>query len=289
MPQQQSPFEEKWPQVFPYEPDRFYEHVDPYGQGEKLRPGPPRRRPHSLRNLIIAIVMVLALMLGAGAMYYSVHVTPPHHVDTIEAKPLPMKTSSYAGTRLDFFGSNSDVHIHTGNTSKVQLITSNDISVGSIVDHGVITMEQMYAGRPGYDLSNIGYIGLVVPKNMPITIGMGKLSVTSVEVEGVISKLNISIANGDINIKDSTLLDGSSLTTNEGSIHFNGSLDLMGKYAFLTVSGDIDARLTDGREVNVSTSTESGKVNNHLSSTKNPNAATLTINTTSGSINVGNQ
>ncbi|GCE21243.1 DUF4097 family beta strand repeat-containing protein [Dictyobacter kobayashii] len=312
MSQQQSQFEEKWPQESPhvsqyseagfqrelnrdpreqqgyaYAPEQTYEYNDPYGQGEKLRPRPPlqspqRRRRHPLRNLIIALVVLVALVMGAGTISYSM-MAVPHYMGKMDGRPQPMMNSTYAGTQLVFHGVNGNLHIHTGNTTDVQMVTNGNVNVKSSIDNGVITLQQVGPDQPGFGDGNID---LTVPQNMPLTIDMAR---GPVDIEGLTSKMNISAADGEISIENSTLQDGSSLKTANGPINFSGSLESKGSYDFETLNGNIVARLPKDEAVNVSTNTLHGEITNHLNTSTDPNAASVTIKTINGSINVDNQ
>ncbi|GHO89245.1 DUF4097 family beta strand repeat-containing protein [Dictyobacter formicarum] len=311
MSQQQSQFDEKWPQERPYAPQyyaesqvqrdinrdpreqpvgpqEYYSPVPPdgytasYGQGEKLRPRPPRRT-HRTRNWIIGIIVVLALVWGASASVRSVH-----HPMNMESKPQPVTTSfSYTGSQLIFHGIKGNVHIHTGNTSQVQVNTSGNINVKGSSDNGVITLQQVMSGKSDFGSNDGGNIDLTVPKDMQLTVDM---PIGPVDIDGVTGKLNISAGDGEISVNNTTLHDGSTLKTANGPIRFDGSLDPKGSYDFETYNGSVSVRLPKGDVAAVSTNTMHGDVNNHLNTaTNDPNAAIVTIKTLNGSIDVDNQ
>ncbi|GCE07049.1 DUF4097 family beta strand repeat-containing protein [Dictyobacter aurantiacus] len=325
MSQQQSQFDEKGPQEPAYAPRQYFEgqvplevNQDPreqaagpreysyapigdaytasYGQGEKLTPRPPRRR-HRGRNWLIGIVIVLALIWGAGASMRS-NVSFPttgwHHVSIDMHKDgayQPGTTSStYSGSQLVLRGVRGNVHIQGGgNSDQVQVNTSNNINLKGSSDNGVITLQE--AGMPGRPDPGIGDdggdINVTVPKGMQVTVDM---AMGPVDVDGVTGKLNIQAADGEISINNTTLQDGSKLQTLNGSIRFNGSLDPKGSYDFETANGDVSVRLPQDNVANVATNTVHGDINNHLNSGGNdPNAANVTIKTISGNIDVNNQ
>ncbi|GLV60431.1 hypothetical protein KDH_72500 [Dictyobacter sp. S3.2.2.5] len=321
MSQQQSHFDENGPQEPSYAPRRYFEgqvplevNQDPreqaggpreysyapvgdeytasYGQGEKLTPRPPQRT-HRGRNWIIGIVIVLALVWGAGASMSNVHGPMDFHGPmnmSKEGRAQPETTSStYTGSQLVLRGVRGNVHIHGGSSDQVQVNTSNDINLKGSTDNGVITLQEAgMPGKPGPGVGDDGgNIDVTVPKGMQITVDM---AMGSVGVDGVAGKLNIQAADGEISINDTTLQDGSKLQTFNGPIRFNGSLDPKGSYDFETANGDVSVRLPQGSAANVSTNTVHGDINNHLDSSGNdPNAANVTIKTISGDITIDNQ
>lgn len=315
MSQQQSQFDEKWPQERPYAPPYYAEsqvqrdiNRDPreqsrepqeypyapasldgytasYGQGEKLRPRPPRRT-HRTRNWIIGIVVVLALVWGASTSVRSSHY-PMNMNMNMEGKSQPATTSSsYTGSQLIFRGIKGNVHIHAGNTSQVQVNTSGNINVKGSSDNGVITLQQVMPGKPDFGSDDGGNIDLTVPKDMSLNVDM---PIGPVTIDGVTGKLNISAHDGEISVENTTLQDGSTLKTGNGPIHFNGSLDPKGSYDFETFNGSVSVRLPKDDAATVSTNTMHGDINNHLSTTNDPNAANVSIKTLNGSIDVDNQ
>lgn len=316
--QQQSQFDEKWPQERSYAPPYYPEgqeaqrevNRDPreqpqgapeysyapmgpqgygafYGQGEKLTPRPPRRT-HRGRNWLIGIIIVLALVGGASSAVKSFH--GPMNMQ-MSAKPQMMSSSTYIGTgsSLVFHGIKGHVTIHAEDTNQVLVKASGNISFQGSSDNGVITLQQTTPGKPNFGPKDNdgGTIDITVPKNMDLSINM---VLGPVEIDGVTGKLNIQAADGEITINHTTLRDGSKLQTANGPIRFNGSLDPNGSYDFETVNGDVEVRLPKDEAAAVSTNTMHGDVNNHRGSTSNAaNAANVTIKTLNGNINVDNQ
>jgi len=274
------------PQEYSYEPIGPDGYSASYGQGEKLTPR-PTRRSHRGRNLIIGIIIVLALLWGAGATVSRVH--GPMNMQAESAQPQQMTTSStFTGSSLVFHGVKGNVNIHAGDTSQVQVMTYGNIGVKGSTDNGVITLQETQSGKPDLGSNDGGgIINVTVPKNMDISVDM---AIGPVNIDGVTGKFNINAADGAIIINNTTLQDGSKLQTANGPIRFNGSLDPSGSYDFETVNGEVSLLLPRGDAATVSTNTMHGDINNHLDTPSNAaNAANVTIKTLNGDISVDNQ
>ncbi|HZR40018.1 MAG TPA: DUF4097 family beta strand repeat-containing protein, partial [Ktedonobacteraceae bacterium] len=73
--------------------------------------------------------------------------------------------------------------------------------------------------------------------------------------------------NGDIIVRQAALSGQSSLETTNGSVRFQGSLDLQGTYKMKTNSGDVNLTLPSNTSFQLSATTGSGSVHNEFGST----------------------
>src|SRR5579875_638302 len=93
----------------------------------------------------------------------------------------------------------------------------------------------------------------------PLTIADQSGSLHLQQIKGPVQATTVS---GDVTAQDAMLSGQSVLRTQNGSVHFYGSLDPHGSYRLQTTSGDVDATLPANAAFSLSASTVSGTVQN---------------------------
>ncbi|GER91780.1 hypothetical protein KDW_59420 [Dictyobacter vulcani] len=309
MSQQQSQFHEDGPSEHPYgsqyyqppmprevnrdpreQPGYYY---DPHTQAEKLQPA-ARPRQSSSRKWWVAIVIGLILFMGMMSSHFAAnghepisapHFGPhfgPYHMDGKPGGPPPAKMMEYQGTVLDLRTIDANIHVHTGNSGNVQINSGGNAPLSGGSDGTTITLEQTGSGQDLFGNGNKD-IDITMPASMSMNI---ETTSGSVEVAGVTGKVNITAVNGDIQLDQVTLANGSSVQTTSGDIHFNGALENHGTYDFNTVSGSVQLHLPASTPAKVTTDTMSGDVHKGDSGAVNSASPDVTVNTVSGDINV---
>lgn len=93
----------------------------------------------------------------------------------------------------------------------------------------------------------------------PLTIADQSGSLHLQQIKG---QVQATTASGDVTAQDATLSGQSVLRTQNGSVHFYGSLDPRGSYRLQTTAGDVDATLPTNAAFSLDASTTSGSVQN---------------------------
>lgn len=108
----------------------------------------------------------------------------------------------------------------------------------------------------------------------------------SLRLQQITGRVQATTVSGDVTVQSSVLSGQSVLRTENGSVHFYGSLDPNGSYTLQTISGDVDATLPDNAAFSLNASTSSGRVQNDFGANIVGSAprAQLVMHTQNGSI-----
>jgi hypothetical protein len=182
--------------------------------------------------------------------------------------------------RVAVEGTSGDIRVHTGSGS----VQAHDL-------HGRIAMKTGSGHIEASDLQ--GQIDLrtgssrIEGQNLQGEINLSTGS-SRIILEDVRGQLTAKTGSGRIEVSRAGLSGRSSLKTGSSSISFDGSLDALGSYTFLTGSGGITLRLPDEVAFSLDAKTGSGGVQNEFGGKEVGNGprAPLKLRSGSGTIHI---
>ena len=161
--------------------------------------------------------------------------------------------------------SNSDVNIQPVNGNNFFGNPSNlPVTSSQSPDGNTININTQDSGQGSVDLN------VVVPQN---TILQLQTESGDINVSGVDGQMTLITTNGGIDASNDVLSGSSTITTNTGDIHFDGTISKGGNYQFSTSSGTINVALPSSPAFHVVATTNSGSIDipgvqNHSSGTQ---------------------
>jgi hypothetical protein len=167
-------------------------------------------------------------------------------------------------------------------------IDSGSISVDGISGVSITT------SSGSLEIENVNGPIQVSTENGDITVHNVKGKITlaarngSIKGNNVNGQLTAITHNGDVTIKQTILHDQSVLKTQQGSVHFTGTIDPTGTYTMETQSGDVDLILPALVTFQLHASTRSGSISNAFGNQDMDNTpqAQIIISIGSGSVTV---
>jgi DUF4097 and DUF4098 domain-containing protein YvlB len=183
--------------------------------------------------------------------------------NSIRVEALNISNAAVRAISVDFdvtMPARGDVEIYTG--------------FGSIKADGIYGRTTLESENGGITVANL---------NGPITINGSNGPVSADSIQGTLS---LTLNNGDIELQHVALTGSSQITTERGSILFNGNLNPHGSYRFHTETGAIDLTLPDNSSFNMEAITEHGSIENEFDNTQTGEEprALLRVSTRFGSI-----
>ncbi len=262
-------------------------------EGEKLR---PRQRPmpkkRSVARPLAVLLLIVALMIAWGGFSHT-HFNDkgyawPHHShshfdgDGAQGAAPAQSFLVTSAPTLVVNGGNASIHIHAGNTNSVLVSTSDGAPVqsqqnGNTIDVGSVDSSNALSN----DDQNLD-ITVPVSSNLEIhTSG-------DIQVEGVDGQMTLNTDNGDVQLEHTLLRGDTSIKSTEGDITVQGAIDSQGSYQFQTDSGDVKLSLPEHSSFHLTSTTDSGSVNNGFegSQASKSSGPQLNISTDSGDISV---
>jgi DUF4097 and DUF4098 domain-containing protein YvlB len=223
----------------------------------------------------------------------AVVVTATQHVTEINALSTP---TAQPTTDIEDMQVNYD---QQGNTIRVDAMNISNAALRAIsLDFDVIVPArsdvQVYAGFGSINADGLhGRMALecqdgdITVNNIsgPMTINGANGSVSANNMRGTLS---LTLNNGDVEIQHASLTGASQITTERGSISFDGSIKPYGSYRFRTETGTIDLTLPTDSSFELDAITERGSVKNEFGSVHvgNEPRALLRVSSGLGSISL---
>ncbi len=188
-----------------------------------------------------------------------------------------------------------------GNTISVEALNISNAALRTIsVDFDVFVPPgsdvQVYAGYGSIDADGLHgrttletHDGDIAVRNIsgPMTINGTNGFVSADNIQG---SLSLSLSNGDVALRHVSLTGSSQITTEHGSIDFEGSIESHGSYRFHTDIGTIDLTLPTSSSFDLDAVTGRGSIENEFGSTHVGNydepRALLRISSELGSISL---
>ncbi len=237
--------------------------------GEKLQPQQRRRRGPKGCFIALATVLVLFSLLAAagGFVFYRFGVTAfgpgvtENHTYQVTTSPTliindPVGTvhvhssngsavSIQATKRTAGFGGNpNNIHVIYDDNTKTNTITVT-------VDNG-----PRFLGVPLVDFN------ITVPDAANLNL---KSDTGSIDVTGVTGRMSLQSNTGSITAEQDNLTASSQLTTDTGSVTFNGTLAQNNSYVFSTNTGSVHVTLPADSTFHVDAKTDTGSFHSDFS------------------------
>ena len=235
------------------------------------------------------IIIVCILVCIAGGSFLAIHLIRNVEVSdtSIVKEPLNYeKTEAFTSINLDLTSMDVRIEKSSENAISYRLQDAKKQKLEYSVDHGALTVKEIILDKHfvGHDDNEV----ILYTTNDSLVVN-GNLVAGDVEIQNMALKdSRVTTVSGDISIENGSLNNCSFITTS-GDIEFDGQLT--GDNALETTSGDVSVENIDN--VSVSASTMSGDIeigDNEFSGSVNQvlgsNNATLTLNTTSGDIEI---
>ena len=235
------------------------------------------------------IIIICILVCIAGGSFLAIHLIRNVEVSdtSIVKEPLNYeKTEAFTSINLDLTSMDVRIEKSSENAISYRLQDAKKQKLEYSVDHGALTVKEIILDKHfvGHDDNEV----ILYTTNDSLVVN-GNLVAGDVEIQNMALKdSRVTTVSGDISIENGSLNNCSFITTS-GDIEFDGQLT--GDNALETTSGDVSVENIDN--VSVSASTMSGDIeigDNEFSGSVNQvlgsNNATLTLNTTSGDIEI---
>jgi DUF4097 and DUF4098 domain-containing protein YvlB len=222
-------------------------------------------------------------------------VTATQHVTDFNTFTTPtyQSTSDTKDMQVNYDQQGNNISVEALNISNAALRT---IGVDFDVIVPVSSDVQVYAGYGSVDADGLHGRTTLASRNGDITVHNinGPMSINgangSVSVDTIRGTLSLTLDNGDVELRHVSLTGSSQITTERGSIDFNGSINPHGRYRFRTETGTIDLTLPTSSSFDLDAVTEHGSIENEFGSThvgneKEPHAL-LRVSSGLGSISL---
>ena len=275
--------------------------------GEKLRPQQRKRRgPKGCLIAFASVLVLLGLLAAAGGfVFYRISgtafgpgVTESHTYQVSTTSSPTLVINEPVGTVHVHSGSGSTVSIQAtkrtegfgGNPNNIHVIYNDNTQTNTItvtVDNG-----PSFLGVPLVDFN------VTVPDVANLNL---KSDTGSIDVTGVTGQMSLQSNTGSITAEQDNLTASSQLTTDTGSVTFNGTLAQNNSYVFSTNTGSVHVTLPADSTFHVDAKTDTGSFHSdfpglapdkqgigndvHSDVGNSPNT-TLTLTTNTGSIDL---
>ncbi|HXX79570.1 MAG TPA: DUF4097 family beta strand repeat-containing protein [Ktedonobacteraceae bacterium] len=300
------------PQYRPYGEQNYYPAPGqpPYNRPYYGPPYPPRYRRHRAWPWIILgvfLILLFAWLIGLpfriGGFNYSFYTNSvtdaPRHF-AVSTNPIVVINNDIGSIHVQSGGTVSDVMIQAtrhagfgGNVNDVQVAYAQNSAANTITVNVDRTSNATIINSASVDFQ------VTVPSNATLEL---KTNTGGLDVTGVSGRMTVRSNTGSVEVRDGTLSSGSLLSTNTGSITFNGSIGQTGPYQFTTNTGSINVTLPSGSSFHLDASTDTGSITSDFpgvyvqhqnftgavshSDVGSSPQATVTMTTNTGSINL---
>ena len=241
------------------------------------------------------IVIILVLVCIAGGSFLAIHLITNTNIDidkvseeiSIAKEPLNHEgIENFTSVNLDLVSMDVKVEKSSENAISYRLQDAKKQKLEYSVQNGVLTVKEIVSDKHfvGHDDNEV----ILYTTNDSLTVN-GNLVAGDVEIQNVALKdSRVTSVSGDISIENGSLNNCSFITTS-GDIEFDGQLT--GDNVLETTSGDLSVE--NIHNVSVTASSVSGDIEigeeeltGSVTRVLGTNSATLTLNTTSGDIEV---
>ena len=289
--------------------------------GEKLRPRPQKKRVQWWVPLLVTLLVLMLPMMGYFFSSHSPEQSFPMQQFSGHMKDGRMSlsqnylfsVSNAQGRTLVIHDNNGAVQIHSGGDNSTLAIQTHSSRFGDGDNRGAVTVDNVkdpnatspvtitaqssFGPFSGVDLD------VTVPQgmNVQVTDASGQVELSnfsgnvnvdansgSVSLSNVTGEVKLAAQSGSISVENSQLSGNSTLTSDSGSISFDGSIAQSGSYSFTTNSGSVDITLPANTSFHLQASSQSGSVNNDFSTNDvgSQPRPVLTAQSDSGSVNI---
>ena len=241
------------------------------------------------------IVIILVLVCIAGGSFLAIHLITNTNIDidkvseeiSIAKEPLNHEgIENFTSVNLDLISMDVKVEKSSENAISYRLQDAKKQKLEYSVQNGVLTVKEIVSDK--HFVSHDDNEVIIYTTNDSLTVN-GNLVAGDVEIQNVALKdSRVTSVSGDISIENSNL-NNSTFVTTSGDIEFDGQLT--GDNVLETTSGDLSVE--NIHNVSVTASSVSGDIEigeeeltGSVTRVLGTNSATLTLNTTSGDIEI---
>ena len=241
------------------------------------------------------IVIILVLVCIAGGSFLAIHLITNTNIDidkvseeiSIAKEPLNHEgIENFTSVNLDLISMDVKIEKSSENAISYRLQDAKKQKLEYSVDQGVLTVKETISDKHfvGHDDNEV----ILYTTNDSLTVN-GNLVAGDVEIQNLtVNDSRVTSVSGDISIENSNL-NNSTFVTTSGDIEFDGQLT--GDNVLETTSGDLSVE--NIHNVSVTASSVSGDIEigeeeltGSVTRVLGTNSATLTLNTTSGDIEI---
>lgn len=249
----------QWSEIPPQQEARYgYQETYPRHEQEWVGGGKLKAQPQKRsRPWLWILIVVLIVALGSSFSMSKMHLGSSQH--------LQPRVFSALGTHPTVEINNDvgtiRVHVGDGNTVTIQADIQN---TGFGNEPGVQYNQDQSGvihasvnGTSGFLGSTSVSFDVTVPGTTDLQL---KTSTGEIDVNGVTGQISLTTDTGSIHASHDSIKGSSVLQTNTGSISFDGSVDVNGKYLFQADTGSVDITLPNTPPFHVDATTDTGAI-----------------------------
>jgi Putative adhesin len=226
---------------------------------------PPRRRS-PWPWIVLTVVLVLAFTGFVGMLFaafgynfagYTSTLTETRHF-TVTTAPTVVINNDIGNIRVQAGSTGSDVTIQAfkyagfgGNMNDVQVNYNQSSNANTITVNVNRSTNFNFFNSPKVDFE------VTVPGTAALEL---KTNTGSIDVSGVSGRMSLTSNTGSVDVRNGALTSSSILSSNTGSISFNGSIDKTGAYQFTTNTGSVNVTLPASSVFHVDATTDTGSI-----------------------------
>jgi hypothetical protein len=239
------------------------------GPGYYSYPGPVQARRKSSPWPWVILTLVLVMLLGIGMTFllvpiaYNVPaftntVTEAPHSFTVGAHPTIIINNDVGTIHVRAGGTGSDVTIQVTKHSALGTnVNGTDVRYNQNSTSNTITVDVVRLTTVNLFTSSSVDIDAAVPSaaNLQLQANTGGIDVT-----GISGQMSLRSNTGTIAATQGVLAAGSQLSTNTGTVTFDGAIGPQGSYMFLTNTGTVNVTLPGTSAFHVDASSDTGSV-----------------------------
>src|SRR5271157_4602748 len=253
----------------PYARPGYYPGPGPqpvYGPYYRPPYGPPLRKHSPWPWIVLTVVLVLVFTGFVGTLFaafgynfagYTSTLTETRHF-TVATAPTVVINNDIGNIRVQAGGTDSDVTIQPfkyagfgGNVNDVQVSYNQNSDANTITVNVNRSTNFNFFNSPKVDFQ------VTVPGAAALEL---KTNTGSIDVSGVSGQMSLTSNTGSVGVSNGALTSSSILSSNTGSITFNGSIDKTGAYQFTTNTGSVNVTLPASSVFHVDATTDTGSI-----------------------------
>ena len=231
------------------------------------RAGPARLKSSPWPWVILTLVLVMVLGIGMTFLLvpigYSVPgftntVTEAPHSFTVGVHPAIVINNDIGTIHVRAGGTGSDVTIQvTKHTALLTDVNATDVRFTQNRTNNTIRVDVVRLTTVNLFTSPSMDIDATVPSAADLQL---KTNTGGIDVAGISGQISLRSDTGSIAATQGVLAAGSQLSTNTGTVTFEGAIGPQGSYQFLTNTGSVNVTLPGTPAFHVDASTNTGSV-----------------------------
>jgi hypothetical protein len=231
------------------------------------RAGPARRKSSPWPWVILTLVLVMVLGIGITFLLvplgYSIPgftntVTEAPHSFTVGAHPAIVINNDVGTIHVRAGGAGSEVTIQaTKHTALLSDVNATDVRFTQNRTNNIISVDVVRLSSVNLFTAPSVDIDATVPSAADLHL---QTNTGGIDVTGISGQLSLSSKTGSLAATQAVLTAGSQLSTNTGSVTFEGAIGPQGSYQFVTTTGSVNVTLPASPAFHVDASSTTGSV-----------------------------